>query len=718
MKNHRLRLAVLLALASVSALSAGQAPAPAPQPTTQQPTTQQTPPPTFKAEVEYVEVDALVTDEQGQFVRDLSVDDFQIFEDGRPQKITNFSLVDIPVEQVQQPLFATAPIEPDTQTNEEPFEGRVYVMIMDDLHTDALRSQRVKLAAREFIEKHLGSNDLMAVIHTGGRSEAAQEFTNNKRLLLASVDKFLGRKLESATLLKSERWFIGRDLGDNRADDPYEQERRTHALSTLTSLRQVSEWFGGIRGRRKTIIFLSEGIDYDIYDVFSNTSASAILADTRDAIAAATRANVSIYAVDPRGLTMLGDVDITTGGYADQERMEPATGCCTGEDPGTPPARPPNLGLRSLRSELQLSQDSLRTLAGETNGIAAVNSNQISEAFERIVRDNSSYYVLAYYPPSNRRDGRFHRISVRVNRPGLTVRARRGYAAPRGNVRPRNAVAGTSPEMLETLNNPLPVSGLTMRVFAAPFKGTAPNTSVMLGVEMRGGDLNLETNNRIELSYFAVDATGKTRGGRTENVTLNFRPETRQRVQQSGMRILSRLDLPPGRYTLRVAARDNGGGAIGALSYDLEVPDYAKPPFSMSGLVLTSMLGSALPTVRGDDQLQAVLPAPPIGLRTFPQNDEIALFTEVYDRPGNVPHRVDITATIRSNEGAVVMTLRDERSSEELEGKPGGYGYTTRIPLGELQPGLYVLTVEATSRTGEATARRDVQFTVTPRLTP
>jgi VWFA-related protein len=709
MKNHRFRLAALLALASVSALSAGQAPAQAP------PSTQQTPPPTFKAEVEYVEVDALVTDEQGQFVRDLTIDDFQISEDGRPQKISSFALVDIPIEQLQQPLFATAPIEPDTQTNEEPFEGRVYVMIMDDLHTDALRSQRVKLAAREFIEKHLGSNDLMAVLHTGGRSEAAQEFTSNKRLLLAAVDKFLGRKLESATLLRSERWFIGRDLGDNRSDDPYEQERRTHALSALNSLRQVSEWFGGIRGRRKTIIFLSEGIDYDIYDVFSNTSASAILADTRDAIAAATRANVSIYPVDPRGLTMLGDVDITTGGYADQERAEPAAGCCTGEDPGAPPARPPNLGLRSLRSELQLSQDSLRTLAGETNGLAAVNSNQMSAAFERIVRDNSSYYVLAYYPPSTRRDGRFHRISVRVNRPGLTVRARRGYAAPRGNVRERTSVAGTSPEMLETLNNPLPVSGLTMRVYAAPFKGTAPNASVMLGVEMRGSDLNLAANNRIELSYFAVDVGGKTRGGRTENVTLNFRPETRERVQQSGMRILSRLDLPPGRYTLRVATRDNGGGAIGAVSYDLEIPDFNKLPFGMSGLVLTSMLGSSMPTVRGDEQLQAVMPAPPIGLRSFPQNDELALFTEVYDQPGSTPHRVDIRTTIRSDAGTVVFSQSDERSSEELQGKSGGYGYTARVPLTDLQPGLYVLTVEAQSRTGAA-ARRDIQFTVTPRL--
>jgi VWFA-related protein len=706
MTSARLRLGTLIALVSGAGLMAGQNPAPAPQ---------QAPTPTFKTEVEYVEVDALVTDEQGRFVRDLTAEDFEVTEDGRPQTIANFAIVDIPIEQLQQPLFAAAPIEPDTQTNEERFEGRVYVMILDDLHTDTLRSQRVKVAARQFIEKNLGSNDLMAIIHTGGRSEAAQEFTSSKRLLLASVDKFLGRKLESATVARSEQYYRSQSIGSDRADDPFDQERRTNAISTLTTIRQVSEWFGGVRGRRKTIILLSEGIDYDVYDVFSNSSSSAILADTREAIGAATRSNVSIYSIDPRGLTQLGDTDIAAGGYADQQsinsRMEPGT---DGE-PAQMPEKPPDIGLRSLRSELRLSQESLRELAEETNGVAAVNTNNLASAFERIVQDNSSYYVLAYYPPSSRRDGRFHRISVRVKRPGLQVRARRGYAAPRGTIRPRNTASGTSAEVLEALNNPLPVSGLTMRVFAAPFKGTAPNSSVLLGVEMRGSDVNLDPNNRLELSYFAVDTAGKTRGGRTENITLNLRPETRARVQQSGMRILSRLDLAPGRYTMRFAVRDSGGGNIGAVSYDLEVPDYSKMSFGMSGLVLTSMLGSALPTLRADEQLQTILPAPPIGLRSFPQNDELALFTEVYDEPGNAPHSVDITTTVRSDTGAEVFKVVDERSSEELQGKRGGYGYTARIPLNTLPPGTYVLGVEARSRTGPS-ARREVLLTVTPAL--
>ena len=87
---------------------------------------------------------------------------------------------------------------------------------------------------------------------------------------------------------------------------------------------------------------------------------------------------------------------------------------------------------QGLLTEMRLSQDSLRTLAEETGGFAAVNQNMLGSAFGRIVDANSRYYVLGYYPPTTARDGRFHRIEVRVKRPGLRVSARRGYASPRG----------------------------------------------------------------------------------------------------------------------------------------------------------------------------------------------------------------------------------------------------------------------------------------------
>ena len=379
--------------------------------------------PSFRVQVDYVEVDALVTDEEGRFVRDLTKDDFQVFEDGKPQSISTFTLVDIPVERPDRPLFTETPIEPDVETNERPFDGRIYVMILDDLHVDALRSQLVKIAARRFIERNLGANDLMAVIFTGGRADAAQEFTSNKRLLLASVDRFIGRKLQSATLARNEEYFrqAAGAFQDQRIPDPVRAGARLQRAGH--DARRSGRWpsgLRGVRGRRKTMLFVSEGIDYDITDIIRApdtpmSSASVILDDIREAIQATARSNVSIYGIDPRGLTSIADETIGVTGFA------------VADDP---PQR--GIGPGGLMNELQLSQDNLRALSEETNGFAVVNRNDPGPSFDRIVRDNSSYYVLAYYPPTDKKDGKFHRIEVRVNRPGLTVRARRGYLAPEG----------------------------------------------------------------------------------------------------------------------------------------------------------------------------------------------------------------------------------------------------------------------------------------------
>jgi VWFA-related protein len=689
--NTRLRLVALIVLLAGTALAAGQTPAPQPQP------------PTFKVQVDYVEVDIVVTDKQGKHIRDLKKEDFQVLEDGKSQTISVFTHVDIPVERFDRPLFAASPIEPDVKTNEKPFDGRVYVMVVDDLHTRFGRSQRVKIAAKQFIERRLGANDLMAVVHTAGATNANQEFTSNKRLLLAAVDKTSGRKLDSATANRIGEYNRTRDMRqqNDRVNDPEDTERAFNARTTLDTLRNVADWFGSVRGRRKTILFVSEGIDYDIHDIIPGSGsnhggASMVLDSTREAIAAATRSNVAIYGIDPRGLTDLGDESIEIQSYPDDTSI--------------------GLGPGSLQNELRLAQDSLRTLSEETGGFAVVNRNDFSSAYDRIVDDNSSYYVLAYYPP-DARPGRYHKIDVRVSRPDTIVRARRGHVTPKKAAAVTTKSGNPStPELKEALDSPLPVSGLTMHVFAAPFKGTAPNASVLFGVEMRGRDLQLNQNTKLVLSYVAIDANGKVKGGNTDAVTMGtLRPETKARIEQSGLRVLNRLDLPPGKYQLRVAAHDSGGGNVGSVLLDLDVPDFLKSPFTISGLALTSAAGTIMPTVRADEQLKAVMPGPAIAMRTFPQNDEIVLFAEVYDNAGSTPHKVDITATVTADEGKVMFTANEVRDSSDLGGQRGGYGYTTKIPLKDLAPGSYVLKVEAKSRLANtAAAFRDVMFKVEP----
>ena len=681
--------AVLLGSLCAAALAA-QAPPQAPP---------DTPPPTFQVEINYVEVDAVITDAQGNAVSDLTVDDFEVLEDGEPQEVTAFSVVDIPIERPERPLFAEAAIEPDVQTNTET-EGRIYLIVLDDLHIGFTRTVRVKQALRTFIEENFGANDLAAVVYTSGRATAGQEFTNRRRLLLAAVDRFSGRNLRSEALevadaLNRRRSFNSGNPTDNflrgLPADPLEFERAFNARTALTAIERLAEFMEGIHGRRKTMLLVSEGISYDIYDVFANQSADIVARQANDAAAAATRANVAIYAIDPRGLTAFGE----------------AIDAPTLPNDISPSQFSVNSALQDAR---RVSQQSLRTLAEETGGFAAINRNDFADAFARIVAENSTYYVLGYYPTNERRDGRFRSLEVRVTRPGLQVRARRGYFAPRGRAPdPEPAVVSSdgdalSPAAASALSSPIPIGGIPLALFAAAYKGTAPNASIALALEMEVDRFTfVETdgifNDRIEVAFMPIDADGDVRGDTKHVLTLELKPDTFARARERGLRVVSEVQLPPGRYQLRAVAAEEGGNRSGSVLYDLEVPDFYGSGLSMSGLSLTSALVSAMVTVRAEDPLADVLPGPPSTTREFERDDTLALFAEFYENASDAPpHVVDIATTMRAADGRIMFEHREERSSTELQGAGGGYGYGLQIPLGDMAPGTYVLRVEGRSR--------------------
>lgn len=706
---------VLAALAGAALMvqtpEARQEPPPALRPSQAAPPSQtavapdaQMPPITFRAEVNYVEVDAVVRDANGNFVRDLRQEDFQVLEDGRPQQVTAFSFVNIPVEREDRPLFLGRQVEPDVFSNSGRPDGRLYVIVLDDVHTDFRRTVRVRRAAKQFIERNLGSNDLAAVVLLSGRT--SQDFTSNRRLLTEATDQFLGRKIRSATLEKIEQYQLMRELrqtGDP-IRDPAEFERAYHARSLLSTLKNLADWLSGIHGRRKAVVLLSEGIDYNIYDFMNNADASTILESTRDVIAAATRANVQLYTIDPRGVATMGD-----------EMME--LQAIFSDDPAVT-----DLGLPSLYGELRLSQDSLRVLAEETGGFATLNANDFERAFPRIVEENSTYYVLGYNPSNSKRDGRYRRIDVRVNRPGVEVRARKGYVAPRGKAPASRVVevkAGTSAKARQALESPIQVSALRMAATASPFRGPGETAAVSLVVQLdlrnfafteKDGKLA----NTLEVSYVVVDPKGKVRTGNRETVTMGLKPETFKRAMELGFRVQSRFEVPPGRYQLRLAATETGG-QTGSVILDLSVPDFTAEPLSMSGLVVSSAFGGAVPTVGEVPEIKDVLPGPPTTARYFARQDELAVLAEVYDNRASQPHSVDIVTSLLDETGRVAYSQAEQRKSSELGGGRGGYGYLGRIPLKDLAPGQYVLRVEARSTLKEGgTASRETLIRILP----
>lgn len=660
------------------------------------------PPVTFRVEVNFVEIDAVVTDAQGNFVRGLTKEDFELIEESQPQSIATFSLVDLPVRRVDPPLSRVEPIEPDVLTNTEEFDGRVILIVLDDLQTDFRRSQRVRTAASQFVRRFVGSNDLVAVLHTGSGAKDGQEFTSSHARLLAAIDKFAGVKIPSATLMKIDDYYVQRNRESPReARDTLDTERAHKASNSLSVLRGAAEYLGGIRGRRKAVVWFSEGIDYDVQNVFGPGSATLIREEMHAAIAAATRAGVSFYGVDPRGVGAGLDQIIDIVALPDDASVD--------------------FGPSQLLNEVRASQDFLRTMSAETGGFPIVSQNDLNGAFARIIQDNSSYYLLGYHPTNDRRDGKFRKVEVRVKRPGLQIRSRAGYTAPRGRTPSITSAAArteASPEVRAALDSPLPVSGLGLRVFAAPFAGPDRKSSVAVVVEFDPRTLSFIEKDgafteELEVVVLPVDAAGKPLAGSRDVAPMRLSQRTYEAVRTNGFKMTRRFDLAPGRYQLRVAARAASSRAVGGITYDLDVPDFTKAPLAISGLSLTSVAAARVPTPPADKAFLEVVPDVPTTLRAFRAGDTLALFAEVYDNRASTPHRVAITTTVTGDDGRVAFNAAEERQSEEIQTKSGGFVESLKIPLEGFAPGRYVLRMEARIMlSGGAVASRELEFRI------
>jgi VWFA-related protein len=690
----------------------------------------------FRARVDYVEVDATVQDSAGRFVPDLTKDDFELLEDGGKQTIDRVEVVNVPVEPLALPaLLSGRPWEPDVYTNTVP-PGRIYLIVMDDLHVAPARSLAARRIAHMFIEQNMAPNDVAAVVVTSGNRRAAQEFTSNHRLLLEAVDKFQGRKVISPGLASLATMGSPDEISANVADP----QRMFNARSMLDTIAAMATFAGTIPSRRKSIVMIGEGPDLDLaavdivpmYAPMNNrlsqgetgvdpmpaevpkgfpASRTELREKLRDFIDAANRANVTLYAFDPTVYSQGGDdmVDIASA---------------------TPGDFDAKTGIEIVRSSRVLdgilaAQDNLRALSTQTGGFAVI-SRSFPNAFERIRADNSRYYILGYYPTNEKRDGKYRRIDVRVRKAGLKVTARRGYLVPKGDKKEAPVVAspeGTSPPLREALLSALPVAGLPITVTAAPFNVAPGRASVLLMLQtpprtvkfIEGGG---RFNGKLEVSFVALDQLGKTVGGEHVDLAMPLKPDLYTMVNEVGLLVESRVSLPPGRYSLRVAARDVNAERVGSVYCDVEVPDYASLPLSMSGVVIASAESMAA-NPRPDPERRRMLPETPSVLRQFRQSDELTVLTEVYDTKIATPHNVDIVVTVMNEERQVAFRHEDARSTTEIQaaaGTTGGFGYVVKVPLAAVPPGSYVLAVEVRSRLDtDKPVRHETAFNVAAR---
>jgi VWFA-related protein len=626
----------------------------------------------FRGSIEMVTVDVSVLGRDRQPVRGLKLEDFTILEDGRPQPIGSFGAVDFPETEPTSAAWMRE-VASDVHRNDDLADRRLLVLVLDDATPmDPEDAPRLKTMARAVVDR-LGPRDLAVVVFSLDK-KSGQDLTSDHARLLAAIDRFAGGvTMDSFTGKSTEPGGVTMNASDFdlRALSMYE--------ATLDTLRTVSEDLGALSQRRKAVVLASVGLPLDVVDAGPRVGLSGgkdsgltrrLLGSLQGVFEAAERANVNMYGLGP-GLKAAKALVIKTDGSANRDAS-------------------------------QMNTDFLRTMSAATGGFAIVDTDDPGPGITQVLRENGAYYLLAYEPTNTRTEGRFRRIEVRVNRPDVTIRARTGYYESASAARP-----AAKASLQTALQSFVPQADLAMQVAAAPFAIPGQRNAaiaVMVGVRQPTPAVTERTAENTDVQVSAYDESGQRRGAERLQVAFTLRPGSADEV---GYETLARLDLAPGRYQLRLAAQTTLQGRTGSVYCDLDVPDFSKPPLSLSGIALSA---TPAPMMVGKDKLASLLPVVPTAMRDFTGDQKVIAFLRVYQGGKDAAVPVPIAVRIVNGSNATVFESAETLPPDRFA--PGrAADYRLDLPLARLAPGPHLLTVEGTLATGTR-ARRDVRFIV------
>jgi VWFA-related protein len=602
--KYRFPLAFVLVpqLAMTSAMtSMAQQPAPpAPPPAAvqQQPATKSQPQEeeVVRITTNLVQVDAVVTDKSGKPVTDLKPEEVEILEDGKPQKITNFSFVTAESKTTPGPVGKAVPVDknaapaPPVRLRPEQVR-RTIAVVVDDLGLSFESAYYVRRALKKFLDEQIQPGDLVAIIRTGAGIGALQQFTSDKRMLYAAVERIkwnpLGRGGVGAfaPISNNQTPSLGSSGEEDTASnsqsgedmDQFREEVLT--VGTLGAINYVVKGLRELPGR-KSVLLVSDGIKmFNPGDLSRNIRTQAALSSLIDL---ANRASVVIYTLDARGLQTLGltAADNVSGMSRDQIQQS----------------------ISNRSRDLWESQSGLSYLAQQTGGIAIRNSNDLSGGIRRVMEDQKSYYLIGYRPDESTFDqktGRrkFHKLDLRVTRPGkFIIRMRKGfYGITDDEARPQ--VASTpQQQIIRALISPFGAAGVHVRLTSLFGNAAGLGSFVRSLLHIDAGDLTFTDQpdgfHKAEFDVLAVTFgdNGTVIDQVSKTYTLRVREKAYQRVLKEGFVYFVTVPVKkPGAYQLRAALRDHGSERVGSASQFVEVPDIKKKRLTVSGVVANGL---------------------------------------------------------------------------------------------------------------------------------
>jgi VWFA-related protein len=588
LKRHHL-LAVIL-IVQLGSGAFGQQPAATPvatPPPQQPPSSQETQKPesedVVRITTNLVQVDAVVTDKDGKVVTDLKPEEIKILEDGRQQKITNFSynVIETPAAPARGEKPATvdknAPPAPPTRLKPEDIR-RTIAIVVDDLGLSFESTHFVRRALKKFVDEQMQAGDLVAIIRTSGGMGALQQFTSDKRQLYAAIERLkwnaLGRGGVSAfaPLEPPTPGETGPEI--DAANEELNQFREdVFATGTLGAVNYVVRGLRDLPGR-KSILLISDG--FKITNRDDPTRYERTRQRLLRLIDEAGRASVVIYTMNATGLQTLGLNAADNPGSGDVEQM-----------------------LSDRRIAAFETQEGLDYLARQTGGIAIKNNNDLSNGIRRVLEDQRGYYLIGYRPDNSTFDPRtgrrtFHKLSLKITRPGkFNVRMRNGFYGVTDEARRAPGQRTVAQQLLGALMSPFGSTGVHLQLTSL-FGNDAKAGSIMrsmLHIDARDLTFTTEANGMHKCIFdvlamtFGENGVPVDQNGRTYSLQL---PEALyKRALRDGLVYYVTVAIKkPGAYQLRISFRDTSTERIGSVSQFIEVPDIKKNHLAISGVVL------------------------------------------------------------------------------------------------------------------------------------
>ena len=664
-----------------------------------------------------VQTDVVVTDKNDKIIKDLKLEDFELYDNGKKQELKFLEFVGVEGANNERRAEGTHPptyVEPAGNTGVSARDlKRVVAFVVDDLTMQAVDLPAVRKMMLDFVDNKMRDGDLVAIVRVVGGKGLLQQFTTDRPLLrraIASINTVshpFGSsetpdepKMDARAL---QTQGLNPEAGVPAVDSPLSSGaekpeifssnddtiRYFRGLSALSTANYVINSLRGIPGR-KNLVLITGGLSLFEGDNSGNVNFTSLLNQLTDN---AFRAGVVINTLDPRGLR-------ATPGVKSFQQTPARSSLTPGQSGFGRGDQGENSALGSMFDGAS-EHLGLSTVSKATGGLSEVNTNDFISALDKIMARSDGYYTLAYRP-SEKFDNKPHKLDVKVKRSGAKVSHHAKYMAREDKATgPRTkeediAAAARSPLVRSDID-------VTPNVAVKLMPGKAEVDIHML---INAGKFHFtEAEGKYKTSFdvvgFVFDQLGRSRGGFSDTVNLNLSKENYQRALVEGLTYTASTELPAGNiYQVRAVVREIGSGSLGTFSKYLEIPDLSKGKLAMSSVFLLAVDPATKKTV----PLQA--------LRLLNRKQELRYVAIIYNAKLK-----DGKPQLRSQ---MIITQGSKELFREPEQPIDSSGTTQVTKMGQLglsrvAPGRYVLTLVITDTSADKknqTMAHSIDFTV------